>query len=72
MMMGVRLQELFNLMSQNEYRSATYFAQRLNVSLKTVRNDIKKLDCIFESPWRVDRIEGAQWVSDGGGRAGSV
>lgn len=47
MMMGVRLQELFNLMSQNEYRSATYFAQRLNVSLKTVRNDIKKLDCIL-------------------------
>lgn len=42
--MGIRLQKLFSLMSYDEYRSATYFATQLNVSLKTVRNDIKKLD----------------------------
>lgn len=44
-MLGIRQQELFDLMDQNEFRSATYFSKQLNVSLKTVRNDIKKLDC---------------------------
>lgn len=44
-MMGVRLQELYSLMSHDEYRPASYFSEQLNVSLKTVRNDIKKLDC---------------------------
>lgn len=42
-MLGIRQQELFDLMDQNEFRSATYFSKQLNVSLKTVRNDIKSL-----------------------------
>lgn len=43
-MMGIRLQKLFSLMSYDQYQSATYFAAQLDVNLKTVRNDIKKLD----------------------------
>jgi lichenan operon transcriptional antiterminator len=48
-MLRTQLQSLFDLMDENEYRPAGYFADRLKVSLKTVRNHMKELSDALKS-----------------------
>lgn len=42
-MLRSQLLALFDLMDESEYRSASYFSKRMDVSLKTIRNYMKEL-----------------------------